>query len=141
VQLHGDETPESLQQLHVPALKVLRPRPGTDAGVVVSEINRYRSGLVPPAGIVVDSYVDDIAGGSGVRADWRLARAIAAGFPIILAGGLDPENVGAAIREVRPVGVDVSSGVEIDGVKSASRIEEFVRAARQAFQDQAGRGP
>jgi phosphoribosylanthranilate isomerase len=141
VQLHGDEAPESVQQVPVPVLKVLRPRPGTDAAAVGSEINRFRSGPVPPAGILLDSYVQNVAGGSGVRADWRLAKEVAASFPILLAGGLDPENVGAAIREVRPLGVDVSSGVEIDGVKSAGRIERFVRAARQAFQDQAGRGP
>jgi phosphoribosylanthranilate isomerase len=86
-------------------------------------------------GILVDGYAEESAGGTGVRADWRLAAEIGATFPIILAGGLDPDNVGAAIRQVRPLGVDVSSGVEIDGVKDASRIEAFIRAARTAFRD------
>jgi phosphoribosylanthranilate isomerase len=135
VQLHGDEPPESLEHLPVPALKAFRPRPGLDAAAVSAEINRYRSSPTPPVGILVDGYSETLAGGTGLRADWRVAKELAATFPILLAGGLDPQNVGAAIRQVRPLGVDVSSGVEIDGVKSSARIEEFILAARQAFQD------
>jgi phosphoribosylanthranilate isomerase len=135
LQLHGAEPPESLRPLPVPVLKALRPRPGTDAEHVVAEINRYRSSSNPPIGILIDAYVENCAGGTGVRADWQLATEISAAYPVLLAGGLNPQNVGAAIRQVRPLGVDVSSGVEIDGVKSAARIEEFIRAARNAFQD------
>ena len=135
LQLHGAEPPESLRHLPVPALKALRPRPGTKAAHLMAEISRYRSAPLPPLGIVVDGYAEESAGGTGARADWRLAAEIGATFPIILAGGLDPDNVGAAIRQVRPLGVDVSSGVEIDGVKDASRIEAFIRAARTAFRD------
>jgi phosphoribosylanthranilate isomerase len=135
LQLHGTEPPESLRHLPVPALKALRPRPGTKAAQLVAEIGRYRTSPQPPLAILVDGYTEEFAGGTGVRADWRLAAEIGAFFPIILAGGLDPENVGAAIRQVRPLGVDVSSGVEIDGEKSSVRIEEFIRTARRAFQD------
>jgi phosphoribosylanthranilate isomerase len=140
LQLHGDEPPEALQNLAVPAVKAFRPRPGTDAVRVAADINRYRWGASPPIGILVDGYTAEVSGGSGERADWRLARELSATFPILLGGGLDSENVGAAIREVRPLGVDVSSGVEIDGVKAAARIEEFILAARQAFQHSADRG-
>ena len=135
LQLHGAEPPESLRHLPVPALKALRPRPGTNAAQLMAEINRYHSSLQPPVGILVDGYSEEFAGGTGARADWRLAAEIGASVPIILAGGLDPDNVGAAIRQVHPLGVDVSSGVEIDGVKDASRIEAFIRAARKAFQE------
>ena len=134
LQLHGDEPPESLRHLPAPALKALRPRPGTDAAGVVAEINRYQLGPTPPLGILIDGYSETVAGGTGSYADWLLAKAIGTNFPILLAGGLDPQNVGAAIRQVRPLGVDVSSGVEIDGAKSTARIEEFIRAAQQAFQ-------
>jgi phosphoribosylanthranilate isomerase len=135
LQLHGSETPESLQHLPVPVLKAFRPRPGIDAAHVMADINRYRSGRTPPAGILIDGYTEGLPGGTGARADWQRAREIGATFPFLLAGGLDPDNVGAAIREVRPLGVDVSSGVEIDGVKAAHRIEQFICAARVAFQE------
>jgi len=135
LQLHGSEPPESLRHLPVPALKALRPRPGTKAAQLMAEIGRYHSSPEPPLAILVDGYAEEFAGGTGVRANWRLAAEIGASFPIVLAGGLHPENVGAAIRQVRPLGVDVSSGVEIDGVKDPSRMEAFVRAAREAFRD------
>jgi phosphoribosylanthranilate isomerase len=124
-----------MRHLPVPALKALRPRPGAKATDVLAEIDRYHSSTRPPLGILVDGYAENAAGGTGSRTDWQLAREISATVPILLAGGLDPQNVAAAIRQVRPLGVDVSSGVEIDGVKAAGRIEEFIRAARQAFQD------
>lgn len=72
-------------------------------------------------------------GGRGVRPDWAHAAALARRRPVMLAGGLDPDNVAAAIRAVRPWGVDVSSGVErARGLKSVARIEAFVAAARRS---------
>jgi phosphoribosylanthranilate isomerase len=72
--------------------------------------------------------------GTGVPADWRAAHRLARRAELILAGGLSPENVAAAIAEVQPYGVDVSSGVEsAPGLKSPQRIASFVRSARAAF--------
>jgi len=77
-------------------------------------------------------------GGRGLRPDWNRAAALAAGRPLVLAGGLDPENVQAAIRRVRPAGVDVSSGVEDSpGRKSAGRIAAFVAAVRDLSLEEA----
>jgi phosphoribosylanthranilate isomerase len=135
LQLHGTETPELLQHLPVPVLKAFRPQPGAEAAHVVADINRYRSSHTPPVGILIDGYTEGLPGGTGARADWQRAQEIGATFPFLLAGGLDPDNVGDAIREVRPLGVDVSSGVETDGVKTADRIEQFIRAARVSFQN------
>lgn len=74
----------------------------------------------------------DSSRGRGRRADWSLAREVAARLPVILAGGLTPENVSEAVRLVRPWAVDVSSGVETEGAKDAEKIRAFVRAAREA---------
>jgi phosphoribosylanthranilate isomerase len=141
VQLHGTERPELIQSLPVPALKVLRPRPNSTSAAVINEINRYRSAVTPPVGFLVEGYSEHASGGAGARADWEIAAEVSAESPILLAGGLDPENVGAAVRLVRPLGVDVSSGVEIDGIKDSTLIAQFIRAARAAFLDETGRVP
>jgi phosphoribosylanthranilate isomerase len=138
VQLHGAEPPELIESLPVPAFKALRPSSEWTSGRVISEMNRYRTAATPPVAILIDGYAEHSTGGTGTRADWMLASEISAKSPVFLAGGLDPENVRDAIRHVRPHGVDVSSGVEIDGVKDPARIVQFIRAARAAFQDAAG---
>jgi phosphoribosylanthranilate isomerase len=87
--------------------------------------------------ILIDSRVNGKQGGSGARVDAKIARAVAAAspLPVILAGGLTPENVGAAVRFVRPWGVDVRSGVRRVGRIDATLVFAFVRAARTALQD------
>jgi phosphoribosylanthranilate isomerase len=80
----------------------------------------------------VDAHVQGSYGGAGVLADWKLAAELAGRLPIMLAGGLAPDNVAAAVRQVRPYGVDVSSGVETGGIKDAEKIDAFVRAVRAA---------
>jgi phosphoribosylanthranilate isomerase len=88
--------------------------------------------------LLIDSATESGAGGSGRTFDWRLAEARAPGVPILLAGGLTPENVGAAVRRVRPWGVDVASGVEsAPGWKDPDRMKRFFEAVRQADADAA----
>ena len=133
VQLHGDEAPELLEDIPVPAIKVFRPLPGASTAKLLSELERFRRASRPPAGFLIDGYAPGVSGGTSARADWGLAAEVAAQRTVFLGGGLDPENVGEAIRQVRPLGVDVSSGVEVDGVKDPARIRAFIRAARSAF--------
>ena len=135
VQLHGNEPPELIDDLPVAAIKVFRPLPGTAPDALLAELDQFLRAPRPPAVFLIDGYAAGSSGGSGVRADWDLAAEIASERPVILGGGLDPENVAGAIRRVRPFGVDVSSGVEVGGVKDTARIEAFIRAARSAFRD------
>jgi phosphoribosylanthranilate isomerase len=94
----------------------------------------YRTGQsVPAAELPPRLLLEGGAGGQGVRADWSEARALAVGRELILAGGLDPSNVAAAIEQVRPWGIDVSSGVETaPGQKDTARVHDFVTRARTA---------
>jgi len=133
VQLHGVEPPGMIAQLDSPAIKVFRPKPGTDIGEVSREIELYLRAEVPPVAFLLDGYDAGRLGGSGTRTDWRLAAELAADFPIVLAGGLTPENVGEAVESVAPLAVDVGSGVETDGVKDSAKVSAFVAAAIECF--------
>jgi len=94
-----------------------------------------RSGAAHPGPLPPRCLFESPSSGSGERADWTAAARVARTSQLVLAGGLDPSNVGEAVRAVRPFGVDVSSGVESSrGVKDAARIREFIRAARGAEQ-------
>lgn len=126
VQLHGDESPALLDALPRRAWKALRVGDGF-AAADVAPWSRA-------AGLLLDSRVEGLPGGSGRGFDWAQASALREriGF-LVLAGGLDPANVGRAIATVRPDGVDVSSGVESGpGRKDAARMRDFVQAARAA---------
>jgi phosphoribosylanthranilate isomerase len=79
-----------------------------------------------------DTSVDGKPGGTGRTFDWDLVRAVAGGRPVIVSGGLTPENVGACIRQLRPYGVDVRSGIETGGVKDLEKMRAFVRAVKEA---------
>lgn len=122
VQLHGVDDPSPYLSLHVPILWSMPLR--DDAPDPVA-----------PEGttLMLDAHDPTRHGGTGRTIDWRRARDIARRERLVLAGGLTAENVGRAIAEVRPYGVDVSSGVEATpGVKSAVRLRAFVDAARRA---------
>ena len=80
--------------------------------------------------VLLDTHVDGTYGGTGQTFNWQLAKEIADEYPVIVAGGLTPENVGQLVSEVKPWGVDVSSGVETAGKKDIKKIEEFIRRVK-----------
>lgn len=129
-QLHGDEPPALLASLGGCAYKALRPADDTQAG---EEAARFARPGTP--GLLVDAYDPAAYGGTGKKADWRVAATLAArhaGF--MLAGGLTPENVAEAVRVVRPWGVDVAGGVEkAPGEKDHEKVRAFVAAAKGAM--------
>lgn len=95
-----------------------------------------REGRALPEKLPMRALFEGAKSGTGRTADWDAARALATRTELLLAGGLNPDNVAAAIRAVRPFGVDVSSGVEsAPGIKSADKIFDFVRAARDAARE------
>lgn len=134
VQLHGAEPVETVGALPVPALKVFRPLPQTTDQELIAELDTYASAPVPPVAFMIEGYSPLGAGGTGAATDWDFAAVLARQRSFLLGGGLDPSNVGRAIARVRPAGVDVSSGVEISGVKDPALIRRFVSVARESFQ-------
>ena len=131
VQLHGDESPAFLEELGEWAFKAIRPKNADEA---LNALEKYPQRADAPA-LLVDAYHPSEYGGSGTLGDWTLARELAAQKPILLAGGLTPENVGEAVRQVNPWGVDVASGVEsTPGVKDVAKIAAFISAAKSVNQ-------
>jgi len=160
VQLHGNESPEMVQELSTLgvetvsykttpdqsgfpapfmgrslvarrfiAVRALRPRDEAEAQSLVNEYRAAVNGNVPA--FVVDAFDAQRFGGTGARADWDVAAQIAREFPILLAGGLNADNVAEAIRAVQPWGVDVSSGVErAPGLKDHDQVRRFILKAK-----------
>lgn len=120
LQFHGDEPPAYCDSFSVPYIKAARVRPGLN---LVEYAARYSGAK----GLLLDAYVEGVAGGTGERFDWSLIPSDLP-KPIILAGGLTADNVANAIRQVRPYAVDVSGGVEREkGIKDAGKIAAFMR--------------
>jgi phosphoribosylanthranilate isomerase len=124
IQFQGDEAPVFCEQFGHPYLKVARMRPGLD---LVEFARSYPSAR----GLLLDAYVESY-GGAGQKFDWSLVPK-SLPLPVVVAGGLTAENVGDAIRQLRPWGVDVSSGVEVaKGIKDAAKIAAFIAAVKTA---------
>lgn len=125
LQFHGDEPAADCARYGRPWLKAARVRSGFD---LLEFASLHRSA----SGILLDAF-SDAYGGTGHRFDWSLIPDSMERRRLILSGGLDADNVGEAIRRVRPWAVDVSSGVEVDkGIKSAARIAAFITGVRNA---------
>jgi len=121
VQLHGDESPEFCAAFKNKAFKAFR-------GVPVSEEAGMYARSTAPA-FLVDAVVKGFYGGTGLMADWSAAARLAKRYPFFLAGGLKPENVADAVRQVNPWGVDVASGVESGpGKKDVGKMHAFIQA-------------
>jgi len=130
LQLHGDEPPEALAALPRRVIKAVR----VGKGFASDEAMRFAGHA---AGLLVDTRLPgetQLPGGTGVPFDWTLVKGLAERLPfLVLAGGLGPANVAAAVRAVRPHAVDVSSGVEtLPGRKDPALVRAFVQAARAA---------
>ena len=139
VQLHGDIPLDELARLRslAPWIRIIKSL--IVRGDAASGLRNEMTRCTP----YVDAFITDTydprtgrTGATGLTHDWRVSRSIvaASSLPVILAGGLDPDNVRAAIREVRPAAVDVHTGIEgSDGRKDPERLRAFVDAAREAF--------
>lgn len=124
LQFHGDESVEYCAQFGVPYMKALRMRDGVN---VADFAQQYATA----AGLLLDTYQQGIAGGTGQVFDWSQVPADV-GLPIILAGGLDATNVATAIKQVQPYAVDVSGGVEASkGIKDAAKMAAFMNEVKR----------
>jgi phosphoribosylanthranilate isomerase len=124
LQFHGEEEPEFCGQFGRPYLKAIRVKPGVD---LLQCASRYAGAR----GLLLDAYVEGMQGGTGESFDWALIPHDLP-LPVILSGGLHAGNVAAAIRQVRPYAVDVSSGVEAaKGIKDAAKVAAFINEVKQ----------
>jgi phosphoribosylanthranilate isomerase len=125
LQFHGDETPAECARYGRPYIKAIRVRPDTDLLKCAADFDTAR-------GLLLDAWVPGVPGGTGERFDWTLIPATLP-KPVVLSGGLTPDNVGAAVQAVRPWAVDVSSGVEAaKGIKDAQQLARFIANAKLA---------
>ena len=133
VQLSGDETWEYCQQIEKPLIKAIHISPEWDEGELLARLEDGERQLdsKPPV-YLLDTLVENKYGGTGQAFVWEIAKKAAAQYPIIVAGGLRPGNVGQVVASLRPWGVDVSSGVESGGVKDVDKIKAFIQAVRSA---------
>ncbi len=126
VQLHGSESPEYCSKISCKFIKSFSIRPETDS----RELALYSD---VASGYLLDTYHKHMAGGTGIVFDWKLVEQVKPPGPLFLAGGLTPENVGEAIRQVKPFAVDVNSGVEYQpGRKDAAKLKSFAHEVRKA---------
>jgi phosphoribosylanthranilate isomerase len=125
LQFHGNETPADCARYGRPWIKAVRVKPDTDLLKCAADFDAAR-------GLLLDAFVPGVPGGTGERFDWSLIPP-ALPKPVILSGGLTPDNVAEAVQRVRPWAVDVSSGVEASkGIKDAHQIARFIANAKEA---------
>ena len=139
VQLHGSEEPRYCERLARSAspckvIKAFRVGEETEADLFAPYNDVVR-------GFLLDTYSKGIAGGTGISFDWQIIDRLRLQSPLILAGGLGPDNVREAIKQVRPFAIDVNSGVEwTPGMKNAEKVHAFMAQVRLADQDMAMEG-
>ncbi len=135
-QLHGSEPPVEVRMLQPRAYKAIRPKQRGDAEAAVATYAPVMEIFPDRPAFLVDAYHPWKVGGTGETTDWIAAKVLAWRFPVLLAGGLTPENVADAIRVVEPWGVDVSSGVEAEpGKKDHGKVRAFVEAAKSVTRE------
>lgn len=132
IQLSGDESWEYCRDVIKPIIKAI-PVEQQSPEEIYAKLSAGSKLLSTQRFItLLDSQANGKYGGTGLTFDWEIAQQVARRFPVIIAGGLNSENVAQAIELVAPWGVDVSSGVEVDGIKSPAKIRAFIEAVRRA---------
>ena len=122
VQLHGEESPALCRKIHRRVIKAFRVKDLQS----IKQLEKF-----PVSGFLLDTFSDDLHGGTGKTFDWNLALPAKKMGPVILAGGLTPRNILQAVRQVRPYGVDVCSGVEKSpGIKDLEKVRAFLKNIR-----------
>jgi phosphoribosylanthranilate isomerase len=133
VQLSGDETWDYCQQIKRPIIKALHVSSSKTTGQLLDEIAAGYAFLPQDKLIyLLDTKAGEDYGGTGQSFDWQIAQKVSARYPVIVAGGLTPANVGSLVKRVKPWGVDVSSGVEENSRKSETKIKNFIEAVKEA---------
>jgi phosphoribosylanthranilate isomerase len=132
IQMHGGafEAADPFPHRYVPAFQV---RDAADLGSITGYLDACRLAGWLPGAVLIDGYSPDLVGGTGRAAPWEILADFRPGVPVILAGGLTPDNVAEAVRTVRPWAVDVASGVEqTPGKKDPDKVRRFIAQAREA---------
>lgn len=133
VQLSGDESWEYCQQIGKPVIKTIHIPPEWDEEELFAHLEDGQQVLGSRSPLyLLDTWLEQKYGGTGQAFAWEIAKRAVEKFPVIIAGGLHPENVGEVVSSLRPWGVDVSSGVESQGVKDMAKIKAFIQAVRSA---------
>jgi phosphoribosylanthranilate isomerase len=123
LQFHGDESPTECERFGRPYIKAVRVNQETD-------LLKYAADFDSARGLLLDAFVPGVPGGTGERFDWGLIPANLP-KPMVLSGGLTPDNIAEAVQRIRPWAVDVSSGVEVaKGIKDAHKIAQFIARAK-----------
>ena len=130
VQLHGDESPEFIENVRAESEASIIKAVRIDAGFDPTDILKYKADA-----ILLDAFSESERGGTGQTFDWTIAKkCVELVDQVYLAGGLSPDNVADAIRTVRPFAVDVASGVEsLPGKKDPAKVSAFIKAAKEAL--------
>lgn len=126
-QLHGDESPAYCRELKLPYIKAFRIK--DESSLAPIPLYGHTTG---ESAFLLDTFVPEKAGGTGLHFDWQIAKLASRFGPVILSGGLTPENVGEAIKLAMPFAVDVGSGVEKEpGKKSFEKVRSFINRIKQ----------
>jgi phosphoribosylanthranilate isomerase len=131
VQLSGDEGWDYCRQIQKPLIKAVHLSPNWDEARLLSHLEEGQRTLAGRSPLyLLDTFAERKYGGTGQSFAWEIARRAAADYPLIIAGGLNPENVERVVAALKPWGVDVSSGVESGGLKDIEKIRAFIAAVK-----------
>ncbi len=141
VQLSGDENWEYCKKIETPIIKVFHIAPDARQAEISADVWKGYS-LIPPHQLIclLDSAVGDAYGGTGTTFNWQVAKDVSEKFSVMIAGGLTPDNVGQLIKLTNPWAVDVSSGIETNGKKDATKMKAFIDTVRKLDLERGGGG-